>query len=202
MLAVGLTGNIACGKSFVASVFAEMGAMVLDADLVAHDLLLPEEDTRRLVVEAFGPGIVNEDGSINRRRLGAIVFSDVARRGLLNSIVHPEVRRRISKWLGDARLRMPRGLAVVQAALMVESGSYTLYDRIVIATCPPAVQLERLMRTRGLSEIEARLRIEAQPPQSEKAALANVVIENNGTFDQLRRQVQRHWQDIASRRHI
>jgi dephospho-CoA kinase len=188
MLSAGLTGNIACGKSFVASVLAELGAQVLDADCVAHDLLRPGETTRDRVVEAFGQGIARADGTVDRRLLGSIVFADRAKRNLLNSIVHPEVRRRVGSWLAESARSLPSGVAVVQAALMVESGSYRLYDRILVVTCPPDLQLARLMSRDGSSAEQARSRIEAQMPQAEKVRYADYCIDTGGGFDSARQQ--------------
>jgi dephospho-CoA kinase len=188
MLAVGLTGNIACGKSFVASVLADLGARVLDADSVAHVLLLPGEKIRDQVMEAFGEEIVQADGAIDRRLLSSIVFADPAKRDILNSIVHPEVRRRVEAWLAESARALPSGVAVVQAALMVESGSYKLYARIVLVTCPPHLQLARLMSRDGSSEEQARSRISAQMPQAEKARYAHYCIDTAGGFDSTREQ--------------
>ena len=191
MLAVGLTGNIACGKSFVASVLRDLGSRLLDADSVAHDLLRPGEATRDRVVEAFGGQVALEDGTIDRRALGALVFADPAKRDLLNSIVHPEVRRRIEAWLAESAASEPAGIAVVQAALMVESGSYRLYDRIIVVTCPPEMQLARLVSRDGSSKEHARTRILSQMPQEEKARYAHYRIDTAGGFDATRDQTVR-----------
>src|SRR5262245_49540684 len=132
MLHVGLTGNIASGKSHATSVFSELGANIIDADVVVHELLIPGTATYRKVVDAFGPEIVNEDGTIDRRRLGGIVFHDTEKRLLLNSLVHPDVREEVLRRVAEIDEGGRNGILIVDAALMVESGSYKMYDKLIV----------------------------------------------------------------------
>ncbi len=183
MLRVGLTGNIACGKSYVTRVLAELGAYIIDADAIVHELLAPQTATHRKIVEVFGPSVLDRDGGIHRKSLAAIIFADAGKRTLLNSIVHPavgqEIRRRVDA-IEQARLA---GIVVVDAALMVETGSYRGYDRLVVVTCAPELQLRRLMDRDGLTEGEARARMAAQMPSSEKVKVAHYIIDTSGSFE-------------------
>lgn len=190
MLRVGLTGNIACGKSFVAKVFSELGAQTIDADLVAHLVMEPGRPAYRNLVLAFGSEILGPDGFINRRRLAQIVFSDECRRLELNAIVHPAVREEVERRIVALESGEGRGIVVVDAALMIESGSYRLYRRIVVVRCDRALQVSRLKARNGLSEEEARARILSQMPTDEKARYADFVIDNSGSFSDTRRQVE------------
>ena len=197
MLHVGLTGNIASGKSCAARVFAELGAHIIDADLIAHDLLTPGKPTYEKVREAFGGNIVLEDGSINRRKLGEIVFNDAAQRALLNSLVHPEVRTEVFRRIIELDKVSARGIVIVDAALMVESGLYKLYDKLVVVHCHPALQLARLVSRDGLSVKEARGRMAAQMPVEEKLQVADYKIDTSGTFRQTREQVEGTYRELV-----
>jgi dephospho-CoA kinase len=197
---IGLTGNIATGKSLVAQMLGELGAHVVDADALVHDLERKGTPVHAAIVAEFGAGILRPDGEIDRARLSALVFSDPDALHRLEAIVHPAVSVEIERRLSD--LRSPtsdfRTIVVIEAIKLIEAGLHKRCNTLWVVTSRPEVQLERLRRTRGLSEADARLRIEAQPPQSEKAALADVVIENNGTFKALRAQIQQHWEKMVS----
>jgi dephospho-CoA kinase len=205
---IGMTGNIACGKSTVLAMLAELGARVIDADRVTHELQVPGQAVYDRIVQEFGEGILTAPGGpIDRRRLGAIAFSDPAALHRLEQVVHPAVHAHILAWL-DALGREPgrRGdatpdprplVAVIDAVKLLEAGWKPLCNAIWVVTCPPEQQLERLVRTRGMSEAEARGRIDAQPPQATRVAQADVVIDNRGTFDETRRQVETAWQAIT-----
>jgi dephospho-CoA kinase len=197
MLHVGLTGNIASGKSCAARVFAELGAHIIDADLIAHDLLTPGKPTYEKVREAFGDRIVLEDGSIDRRKLGEIVFNDAAQRVLLNSLVHPDVRTEIFRHIIELEKVSTKGIVIVDAALMVESGLYKLYDKLVVVFCHPALQLARLVSRDGLSVKEARARMDAQMPAEEKLQVADYRIDTSGTFRQTREQVEGTYRELV-----
>lgn len=189
---IGLTGNIGTGKSTVMSMLAALGATVIDADRVAHEVIAPGTPGWSQVVAAFGRGVVAADGTIDRARLGAIVFSDPAALTRLEAITHPAVAVAI-----DQRLRaIERGAVILEAIKLIESGLYRDCDALWVVTCRPEQQLERLMRDRRMSEAEARRRIAAQPPQSEKIALADVVIDNSGSVEETRAQVEAAWQAI------
>jgi dephospho-CoA kinase len=187
---IGLTGNIGTGKSTVMALLVELGAVGIDADKVAHEVVLPGEPAYDRVVAEFGPAIAPNGGPINRLRLGQIVFSDPAALARLEAIVHPAVSERIRRLVAEAQARV----VVIEAIKLLEAGlSLRLCDQVWVVTAPRAEQIRRLMATRGLSEQEAVLRIDAQPPQEEKAARADVVIDNSGSPDDVRRQVEQAW---------
>src|SRR5881409_2739116 len=150
MLKVGLTGSIAVGKSFVLGVLAELGCHVLDADATAREVVAPGTAGMKAVVDAFGDGILNSDRTLDRAKLGAIVFADETKRRQLNSILHPFIISAQDEQLRAWEKEDPQGIAVVDAALMIESGGYRRFDKLVVVHCRPEVQLERLM-ARGLS---------------------------------------------------
>ncbi len=197
MLHVGLTGNIASGKSHATAVFAELGAHIIDADTIAHELLAPGTETYRKVVGAFGPEILDPDRTINRRRLGAIIFNDTEKRLLLNGLVHPDVRTevlgRIAKLEGDGR----GGIIIVDAALMVESGAYKIYDKLIVVHCAPQLQIARIVSRDGLTIAEARARMAAQMPAEEKVKIADYTIDTSGTFRQTREQIEAIYRDLV-----
>jgi dephospho-CoA kinase len=220
---IGLTGNIACGKSTVLGMLAARGARVLDADRVTHELQQPGTPVYDAIVAAFGPGVLQAPGGpIDRRALGAIVFADPAALRRLEQIAHPAVHARIMAWLAEqgfdrregearsagerkadhgghaaGRTAHPPAVAVIDAIKLLEAGWKPLLDAVWVVTCAPEQQLARLMATRGLSEAEARARIAAQPPQAEKVAQADVVIDNSGTLEQTERQVAAAWARIG-----
>jgi dephospho-CoA kinase len=190
---IGLTGNIATGKSLVGRILSRLGAEHIDADLVAHQVMAPGGPAWDKVVAAFGRQIIRPDGEIDRKKLGTIVFADPAALARLEAIVHPEViahtRRRITSSTAAA--------VVVEAIKLIESGMvHQLVDTLWVVTAPREVQLARLMAYRGLSRAEANLRIDAQPPQAAKVAQADVVIDNGGSVEATVRQVEQAWQDI------
>ena len=187
MLRVGLTGSIGVGKSFVSSVLAELGCRVLDADQTAREVVAAGSEGLRAVAEAFGTGVLREDGTLDRARLGAIVFADERKRLLLNSILHPFIiaaqDERLREWEGED----PTGIAVVDAALMIESGGYRRFDKLVVVHCRPEIQVERLMARNAISREEAERRIRAQMPQEEKMRYADFLIDSSHGFDDTRR---------------
>ncbi len=200
---IGLTGNIATGKSLVGRMLGELGAHVIDADALVRDLQRQGTRVYAAIVAEFGPNILRADGEIDRDKLGTRVFSDPEALDRLEAIVHPAVGLEIERRLSDLQRARPpsdlRTVAVVEAIKLIEAGLHKRCNALWVVTSRPEVQLERLTRTRGLSEAGARLRIEAQAPQSDKAALADVLIENNGTLEGLREQVRRHWDQLSAR---
>jgi dephospho-CoA kinase len=188
MLKVGLTGSIAVGKSFVLEVFRELGCAVLDADKTAREVVEPGLPAFDEVVQTFGKEVVTADGSLDRPKLGAIVFDDAAKRELLNSIVHPRVIEAQDRWLQAAEKDQPHGIAVVDAALMIESGGYKRFDKLIVVWCDPAVQLERLIRRNSLDEAEAKKRIAAQMSQEEKKGFADFLIDTSTEREETRQQ--------------
>jgi dephospho-CoA kinase len=191
---IGLTGNIATGKSEVARVLAELGADVIDADEVAHQVMEPGGPAYQGVIDAFGPGIVDEAGRIDRGRLGAIVFRDEEALARLEEVVHPatlaEVGRRIA--------RAEAGVVVVEAIKLIEAGMHRLYDALWVVTAPRAKQMERLVTHRGLGAEEAAVRVDAQPPQEEKVALADRVFVNDGDLAALEAEVRAAWAELTA----
>lgn len=188
---LGLTGNIASGKTTIGLMLLELGAsLYCDADLVVHELYLPGKPLVEPLVAEFGPGILDAEGGIDRRALGRLVFGDPAKLRRLESIVHPVVQTELIERM---RAVPPNGVGVLDAVKLVESGYAALGHGLWIVTCPRAEQMRRLVELRGLSEDEARARLDAQPPIEPKLALATEVIDNSGTLDDLRRQVTAAW---------
>lgn len=192
-LVVGLTGGPATGKSTVAAVFRELGAEVISADEIVHKLLAHDEDVRRSVVKEFGKEILDDCGNVNRRRLGEIVFQDEKKRRRLERIIHPPVLKTIEQEINKFR-RDGQGVLVVEIPLLVEVSCFYLVDKVVVVTAEQETQLQRLQNRYGLSQSDAMKRINAQLPLSAKLKYADWVIDNNGTVDATREQVQKVWQ--------
>ena len=192
---IGLTGNIATGKTTVGRMLAMLGAELIDADRVAHRVMAPDGAAYEGVVRTFGPHILASDSTIDRRKLGALVFADPAALRRLEELVHPAVTALIRAQI----YRSPAPVVVIEAIKLLESDLAPLCDEIWVTTCPEELQLERLMTTRGLSREEAELRIRAQPPQEEKLAVADVVIDTSGTLEETRRQVRRVWEVLRAK---
>jgi len=196
MLKVGLTGSIAVGKSFVCDVFRELGCHVLDADKTAREVVEPGTDGLLRVVTEFGKDILTDDGELDRKKLGAIVFADQEKRQLLNSIVHPLVIDAQDRWIEAFQKTDPDGIAVIDAALMIESGGYKRFDKLIVVWCEPAIQLKRLMLRDNLTEIDAKKRIDAQIPQDAKKQFADYLIDTSGGFDETRKQTIDVFQEL------
>jgi dephospho-CoA kinase len=189
MLKMGLTGGIASGKSAVAAMLREMGFPVLEADVVAHKLLEPGQATHDEVLREFGAELADEQGKIDRAKLGAMVFADPAKLAKLNRIIHPRVQETILKQFEEWKRIGVRDAGFVEAALLVEAGIEKNLDGLVVAFCTPEQQLERL-RSRGMSEIEAKHRMAAQMPVGEKLRHATETIDCSGTLEETRAQVR------------
>lgn len=188
MLTIGLTGSIAVGKSFVCVCFRELGCHVLDADRTARDVVAVGTDGLDEIVRQFGVGVLQTDGSLDRKMMAAIVFADEEKRLLLNSIIHPRVIVAQDEWIKQVESSDPTGIAIIDAALMIESGGYKRFDKMIVVWCETAIQLKRLMLRDNLSETDARKRIAAQMPQDEKKRFADYLIDTSGGFDDTRRQ--------------
>ncbi len=186
MLKVGLTGSIAVGKSFVCTVLREAGVDVLDADLTAREVVARGRDGLAEIVREFGNGILTPEGDLDRPKMAAIVFADAAKRDLLNSIVHPRVFTAQDTWMRRVQNGVPDGIAVIDAALMIESGGYERFDKLIVVWCEPAIQLRRLMLRDNLSDADAQKRIAAQMPQDEKKRYADHLIDTSRGFDDTR----------------
>ena len=189
MLRAGLTGGIATGKTTVGIMFIELGCHLLDADRITHELFRPGEPVYTAVVQAFGENILSPDRTINRNVLGEIVFSDPQARTKLNGIVHPAVVQRQRDWLNEMEAKDPDGIGIVDAALMIEVGTYRNYDKVIVVTCTPDVQKQRLRARSRLSEEQIEARIRSQMPLEEKVKYADFVIENSADLGNARRQV-------------
>lgn len=198
MQKVGLTGSIAVGKSFVCDVFRELGCHILDADRVAREVVEPGTPGLATVVKRFGEDILMSDGKLDRAKMAAIVFADEEKRLLLNSIVHPLVFEAEDKWLAEREAEDPDGIAIVDAALMIESGGYKRFDHLIVVWCQPEIQLKRLRLRNDLPEAEARKRIDAQMPQSEKKRYADLLIDTSYGFEDTRRQVREVYEKLKS----
>lgn len=196
MLKVGLTGSIAVGKTYVLGVFREFGCHVLDADQTAREVVEPGTPGLDRVVSEFGRGILTPTGSLDRSRMASIVFADEEKRLLLNSIIHPLVFEAQNKWLAGCEAADPDGIAIVDAALMIESGGYKRYDQLIVVWCEPEIQLRRLIERNDLPEPEAKKRINAQMPQSEKKRYADHLIDTSHGFEDTRRQVREVYEKL------
>jgi dephospho-CoA kinase len=179
-LLVGLTGGIATGKSTVAAMFRALGCEVVDADQLAREVVEPGEPALDEIVAEFGPEVLRPDGRLDRKALGAVVFSDPARRRRLEAILHPRIRQRLAERLAALAAAGFRGLVVFDAALLVETGAAALMDRLVVVVADEATQLARLMARDGLSREEAQQRLRSQLPLADKVRHAHYVIDNSG----------------------
>lgn len=195
MLRVGLTGGIASGKSEVSRRLVELGAVLVDADVIAREVVEPGTEGLEEVAEAFGREVLADDGALDRAALGAIVFADPRRRELLNSIIHPRVRARAAEIAAGA----PAGSVVVQdIPLLVETGQAGNFDVVVVVDAPDEVRIRRLEERNGLSEEHARARMAAQASREERLAAADHVVENAGTLEELRAAVDRLWAEVLA----
>ncbi len=193
---IGLTGNIATGKSTVAGMLADLGAATLDADAVAHRVMRAGTDVHAAIRAAFGDDILAPDGEIDRRRLGAIVFGDPDALARLEAIVHPAVLAATARFIAAS----DAPVVVLEAIKLIESGMAAGCASLWVTTCPPEQQIHRLMSGRGLTRAEAEQRVRAQPPKEEKIARADVVIDTSGTLAQTREQVRAAYAALRGRR--
>ncbi|HEY63165.1 MAG TPA: dephospho-CoA kinase [Caldilineae bacterium] len=198
-IVIGLTGNIGTGKSTVLRMLAELGAHTIDADQVAHEAIAPGGAAYRGVIEAFGPDILREDGSVDRRKLAEIVFSDPAKLARLEAIVHPAVYTLLKRRIACIEARVdpdgPEPVIVIEAIKLLEAGlSRSLCDQVWVVTAPLERQLDRLMRGRGVTKEEALRRLASQSPQEEKVRQADVVIDNSGSLERTAAQVRKAWE--------
>lgn len=189
MLRVGLTGGLASGKSTVGRMFESYGCLLVQADALGHQVLEPSGAAFRPVIALFGEGVVRE-GRIDRKALGRIVFSDPGKLERLNAIVHPLVFELEDRALEDFERGNPDGIAVVEAAILIETGSYRRFRKIVLAVCPEAEQIRRAMARDGLTEAEARQRLSRQMPLEEKRKFADYIIETSGSVAETEKQTR------------
>lgn len=190
---IALTGGIASGKSTVASMLSARGAIIIDADRVAHEIYAPGTEGFDRVLTRFGREVLGRDGTIDRKALGELVFGNAAALADLNAIVHPLVRKEVARRLLDAMERQPDATVVIEAALMTETGWTGGAGSLWVVLADPEIALQRLTRDRGMSEAEARLRIAAQATNDARRRHATVVIENNGSLEELESAVAQAW---------
>jgi dephospho-CoA kinase len=199
LLRVGLTGGIGSGKSEVARRLAEHGAVLIDADVAAREVVVPGSPGLARIAAAFGDGVLRPDGSLNRERLGEIVFGDPGSRVRLNEIVHPLVR----EWMQEAeRAAMQadsNAIVVHDVPLLAESRGQAGFDAVIVVDVPPDLQLDRLVGQRGMAAEQARARMAAQASREQRLALADIVIDNSGSLDDLDRRVAEVWADLERR---
>jgi dephospho-CoA kinase len=198
MLRVGLTGGIATGKSTVGAMFVELGCHLIESDQITHQLFEPGQAVHAAVVKQFGNRILAPDGTIDRRILGDIVFKDPQARAKLNGLVHPAIIQRQQEWLQEMEAQDPHGIAIVDAALMIEVGTYRNYAKVIVVTCSPEMQRERLRARSALSEEEIESRIRSQMPAEEKIKYADFVIENSGSLRATQEQVRHVYQQLRA----
>ncbi len=198
MLRVGLTGGLATGKSFVGEALEKLGCHLVRADELGHQVLLPDGEAYEGVVREFGAGILEADGTISRRRLAAAVFNDPAGLERLSRLVHPPVIRREEELAEQFFERDPGGIVVTEAAILIETGHYRQYERIVLAVCDPEQQIERAMRRNGSSRQEVLARLERQMPLEEKRKFADYVIDTSGSQANTLEQVERVYLALRS----
>lgn len=208
MLKVGLTGGMASGKSVVGEMFVALGAHLVQADRLAHELMMPGQPVYNEVVRHFGRDVLNPDGSVNRGRLGEAAFGAgeghkrVSRIEELNRIVHPAVIRRQEEWMHEVGIGDPGAVAIVEAALILEAGAAKRFDRLVVVTCSPEQRVTRFAVRQNIdvqaATREVERRMAAQLPDEEKIKAANYVIDNSGSLDHTREQVRRIWKKLQS----
>ncbi|MEJ7848980.1 MAG: dephospho-CoA kinase [Pyrinomonadaceae bacterium] len=191
MQKIGLTGSIAVGKSAVCDVFRELGCHVIDADQIARNVVKFGTPGLQMIVENFSESVLHAEGTLDRTKLGAIVFADESKRLLLNSIVHPLVFEAQNAWLRERETEDREGIAIVDAALMIESDGYKRFNKIIVVWCEPDIQLRRLISRDGLSEEDARQRIASQMPQDEKKSYADFLIDTSKGCEDTQLQVIR-----------
>ncbi|MGH9674214.1 MAG: dephospho-CoA kinase [Bryobacteraceae bacterium] len=196
MIRVGLTGGLATGKTHIGRELDRLGCYVVRADELGHAVLAPDGEAFEGVVAEFGRGILNEDGSIDRRKLAAQVFDNPERLAALNRLVHPPVERRERALMNAFAAREPDGIGVIEAAILVETGSYRKFDRLIVAVCGEDQQLERAMQRDGLTREEALARLRRQMPLAEKARLADFVIDTSGSMEDTLRQTRSVYEEL------
>jgi len=196
---IGLTGGIASGVTLVARIFRDLGAVVIEADEIAREVVEPGTETYHQVVEAFGPEVVRADGTLDRRRLGKVVFEDPSARVRLNALTHPAIRRRIWERIADVRHDDPEALVIVDIPLLLDTAGPETFDLdgVIVVTATPDLQLSRTMKRDGLTWEEAQRRVDAQRPVALKAAEADWVVDNTSTVAHTRSQVEALWKQLT-----
>jgi len=198
MKVIGLTGNIASGKSVVASMFEALGAKVIDVDDIARKIVEPNETAWKKIVDTFGQNILNPDSTINRKKLGEIIFNDYEKRKILNDITHPKIIQNARDKVEKYKNEMVE-VVIIEAALIVEKGGLKdLIEKLIVVTSDEVSQIERLTERNGFSKEEALSRINSQMPTSEKVKHADYIIDNSGTTSETENQVKKLWHEIRT----
>ena len=198
MLLVGLTGGIASGKNTVATLLKELGAKIIDADLLSRELVEKGRSAWQEIVDTFGPAVIKADGSLDRKALGEIIFAADEKRELLNSILHPKIVEEERRRIGLIEKDAPGSIIVVNAALLIESGNYKSMDTVIVVSADEDLILKRLALRDGLSTDESFLRIKAQASISEKIKYADFVVENNATMEELKEKVAKLYGELKT----
>ena len=198
MFVVGLTGGIASGKSVVSEILRKLGAQVIDADELSREVMVPHTKCWKEVVTSYGREILREDLTIDREKLANSVFNNTEQLDKLNRIVHPEIMKRIDERLRDIGLKYPQAIVIVDAALLVETGAYKSYDKLIVVYVSEETQLERLINRDGMSREEAKNRIILQLPLSEKLKAADYIIENEGSLVRTRENAGKVFKELSS----
>ena len=198
MLVVGLTGGIASGKSVVSKILGDLGVLVIDADEVSREVMVPHTECWEHVVLSFGKEILREDLTIDREKLADLVFKNPKQRAKLNSVVHPAIMKRIEERLDTIKEKDPETIVVIDAALLIETGMYKRYDKLVVVYAGKETQLKRLMARDGMSRDEAQRRIDSQLPLREKIKLADFVIRNEGSLKKTKEEVEKVFKILSS----
>lgn len=198
MLRVGLTGGLASGKSFVGHALAELGCYLIEADELGHEVMLPGAEAYDAIVREFGPGILDPDGQIDRRKLSALVWDQPERLEKLNTLIHPPVRARQERRMAEIAQADPHAIAVVAAAILVETGSYRSFDKLIVVTCTAEQQMERALRRGSYSREEILARLSRQLPLQEKLRVADYVIDTSGSKESTLEQVRIVYESLRS----
>jgi len=197
MLVVGLTGGMCCGKSAVSSMFAELGCYVIDADQVARKVVEPDAAGWKRIVKVFGTGILRRDKTIDRKKLAGIIFTDPAKRHLLNSITHPLIIKEEERIVKEIQQAGKHRIVIVSAALMIEAETYERFRKLILVYCAREIQIERIMKREKITRKEALQRIHSQLSNTEKRKYADFVINTSGPFPQTRKQVLQAYEKLV-----
>ncbi|MDF2815905.1 MAG: dephospho-CoA kinase [Paenibacillus sp.] len=192
-LNIGLTGGIACGKSTVAAMLVRRGAYLIDADRIAREVVLPGTPVLKQVAERFGADVLLPDGSLNRKRMGEMIFNQTSARKELEAILHPPIRASMREQMAALELAEPDKLVVVDVPLLFESQLSYMFSEVLLVYIPAALQLERLMKRDSLTQEQAELRLSSQMPIEDKKPLADIIIDNSGTLEETEKQVEAFW---------
>ena len=198
MLLVGLTGGLGSGKTLVGRALESLGCVFIQADELGHAVLKPDGEAYSAVVEAFGPAILSADGSIDRHSLAALVFDRPDLLERLNSFVHPAVRARQNSLVAEARQRDPNAIVVVEAAILVETGSYKRFDRLIVTVCPLETQIERAIKRSGLSRVEVESRLRRQASDEERRSVADFVVDTSRSKEETGMEVEKVYRSLRS----